>query len=95
MNAPLAFFSAVDTGVTTNRFSQDMSMVDTDLSMALSNTVLTGFIAVGQAAIIATASPFIIIWYPVLIGVLYFIQKFYLRTSRQLRFLDLESKAPL
>lgn len=32
---------------------------------------------------------------PLLIAVLYTVQIFYLRTSRQLRYLDLESKAPL
>jgi ABC-type multidrug transport system fused ATPase/permease subunit len=35
MNAPLAFFSRTDVGVTTNRFSQDMSVVDTELPFAL------------------------------------------------------------
>lgn len=33
--------------------------------------------------------------FPVVIGVLYTVQKIYLRTSRQLRFLDLEAKTPL
>lgn len=33
--------------------------------------------------------------FPVVIGVIYTVQKFYLRTSRQLRFLDLEAKTPL
>jgi ABC-type multidrug transport system fused ATPase/permease subunit len=35
MNAPVAFFSRTDVGVTTNRFSQDMSVVDTELPFAL------------------------------------------------------------
>ena len=95
MNAPLAFFSAVDAGITTNRFSQDISMIDNDLSMALSNTLLTGFTVLGQAAVIASSSPYLVIGYPILVGLLYVIQKVYLRTSRQLRFLDLEAKAPL
>lgn len=95
MNAPLAFFNANDTGNTINRFSQDMSLIDADLAFALSNTTLTGFTALGQAAVIAIASPYVAIGYPILVGVLYGIQKFYLRTSRQLRFLDLEAKSPL
>lgn len=32
---------------------------------------------------------------PLALGAFYFIQRYYLRTSRQLRFLDIESKAPL
>ncbi|KAH0123887.1 hypothetical protein KCU67_g17790, partial [Aureobasidium melanogenum] len=33
--------------------------------------------------------------YPFLAVLLYFVQKFYLRTARQLRLLDLEAKSPL
>jgi ABC-type multidrug transport system fused ATPase/permease subunit len=35
MDAPLAFFSRTDVGVLTNRFSQDMSVIDTELAFAL------------------------------------------------------------
>ncbi|KAB5524001.1 P-loop containing nucleoside triphosphate hydrolase protein [Coniochaeta sp. 2T2.1] len=55
--APLSFLTAVNAGVITNYFSQDISTVDNSLSSALSNTVLTGLTALGQAAVIATASP--------------------------------------
>lgn len=40
-------------------------------------------------------SPYIAISYPFLVVLLYFVQRFYLRTSRQLRLLDLEAKSPL
>ena len=95
MNAPLAFFDESDVGSTTNRFSQDMSLIDTDLAFALLSTTLTAFMLLGQATVIGVASPYVSIGYPILIGVLYGIQKYYLRTSRQLRFLDLEAKSPL
>ncbi|KAF7870491.1 hypothetical protein EAF04_004235 [Stromatinia cepivora] len=49
----------------------------------------------GQAIIIAVASPYLAISYPVLFAILYCIQKFYLRTSRQLRLLELDAKSPL
>jgi ATP-binding cassette subfamily C (CFTR/MRP) protein 1 len=95
MTAPLGFFSRTDAGTTVNRFSQDMSIIDGELSYGLSNTVLTSAAVLGQAAIIAVASPYVAICYPFLLILLYGIQKLYLRTSRQLRFLDLEAKAPL
>jgi ATP-binding cassette subfamily C (CFTR/MRP) protein 1 len=44
---------------------------------------------------IAVAAPFAAISFPVVGVTVYFIQRFYLRTSRQLRFLDLEAKSPL
>ena len=46
-------------------------------------------------ALIGVASPYAAISFPLIFVVLYLIQFFYLRTSRQLRFLDLEAKAPL
>ena len=45
--------------------------------------------------LIALASPFAAISIPPLLLTLYLVQKFYLRTSRQLRHLDLEAKSPL
>ena len=95
MAARLEFLSHTDAGTTVNRFSQDMTIIDGQLSFGLSNTALTSAAALGQAAVIAVASPYVAACYPFLIVLLYIIQKVYLRTSRQLRFLDLEAKAPL
>jgi hypothetical protein len=53
------------------------------------------FSVMGQVAVIATSSAYIAITYPVLAILLYGLQKVYLRTSTQLRLLDLESKSPL
>ncbi|KAK3377548.1 P-loop containing nucleoside triphosphate hydrolase protein [Podospora didyma] len=95
INAPLRFFTTTDTGVVTNLFSQDMTLIDGELPMALSNFTLYVFHIGGMGAVIATASPFLAITYPFLFAVLYCVQRFYLRTSRQMRLLDLEAKSPL
>lgn len=95
INAPLSFFATTDTGLVTNLFSQDMTLIDNEMPVALTNLVLDSFNALGMAAVITTSSPFVAITYPFLFAILYGIQKFYLRTSRQLRLLDLEAKSPL
>lgn len=95
INAPLRFFTTTDTGVVTNLFSQDMTLIDGELPIALINILLDGFMCLGMAAVVATSSPYLAIVYPFLAFVLWVIQKFYLRTSRQLRLLDLEAKSPL
>jgi ATP-binding cassette subfamily C (CFTR/MRP) protein 1 len=95
IGAPLSFFTQTDSGVVTNLFSQDMTIIDGELPIALINVITDLSVAVGQAAIIATSSPWLAISYPFLMGVIFGIQKFYLRTSRQLRLLDLEAKSPL
>jgi len=45
--------------------------------------------------LIAVATYYIIPVFPVLFVAFWLIQRFYLRTSRQIRFIDLETKAPL
>ncbi|KAK3331678.1 putative ABC multidrug transporter [Cercophora scortea] len=95
IGAPLSFFTGTDTGVITNLFSQDLNLIDTELPNALLNVYFTLFQAIGQAAIMLSLSPYVAISYPFLGILLYIIQRFYLRTSRQLRLLDLEAKSPL
>ena len=95
VNAPLRFFTTTHAGVVTNLFSQDMGLIDTELPQALLNCVMEVFICIGMLAVVATSSPYLLISYPFLAAVLWLLQKFYLRTSRQLRFLDLEAKSPL
>ncbi|KAJ0326928.1 hypothetical protein COL5a_006483 [Colletotrichum fioriniae] len=95
IHAPLTFFTTTDSGVITNLFSQDMTLIDNELPMALLNAVLAGFESIGMGAVVAVASPYMAVSYPLLIAFCWIIQKFYLRTSRQLRLLDLESKSPL
>lgn len=93
--AHMSFFSETDQGKIVNVFSQDMNLIDTELPSALLNGVMSVSMAIGQAAVLATTSPYLAISYPFLIGFLWTIQHFYLRTSRQLRLLDLETKSPL
>ncbi|KAI1382741.1 P-loop containing nucleoside triphosphate hydrolase protein [Hypoxylon trugodes] len=95
INAPLSFFTTTDTGVTTNLFSQDMTLIDGELPQSCLNLIVLSFQCLGMAAVIATSSPFLAITYPFLVVIIYGIQKFYLRTSRQIRLLDLEAKSPL
>ncbi|KAI8248738.1 ABC transporter atnG, partial [Colletotrichum sp. SAR 10_98] len=93
--APLALFTSTDIGSITTRFSQDIGLVDRNLPLALVVSLASFFTCIGKAFLIASASWYIVISFPVLILVFYFIQRAYLRTSRQLRFLDLEEKAPV
>ncbi|GJC90927.1 ABC transporter FUM19 [Colletotrichum liriopes] len=95
IRAPLSLFTDTDTGTVANLFSQDMTIIDGELPMALLNLSLVFFDLLGNCFVIAVASPYILASYPVLIAILYFVQVFYLRTSRQLRLMDLEAKTPL
>ncbi|PVH74356.1 ABC transporter-like protein [Cadophora sp. DSE1049] len=93
--APLSFFTSTDVGQIVNRFSQDLSVIDSELPLAaliLTNNLVTATI---QAILISVSTSYFAAALPFVMIVVYFIQKFYLRTSRQLRLMDLEAKAPL
>ncbi|KAL7925556.1 multidrug resistance-related protein [Trichoderma austrokoningii] len=95
MRAPMSFLSNADAGSLINRFSQDLRLVDIDLPVNLAIFLfdmmtcigVTG-LAVGAVGYFAAALPFIIV-------ILLIVQRFYVRTSKQLRILEIEHKAPL
>ena len=95
LNAPLSFFTKTDSGVTINRFSQDLNLIDSELPGVLVATVLQFALFLIGGGLMAATATYALATIPVVIFVLFAIQKFYLRTSRQLRHLDLEEKAPL
>ncbi|THC98398.1 hypothetical protein EYZ11_002117 [Aspergillus tanneri] len=95
LNAPLRLFSTTDVGTIINRFAQDLQLADMELPLALFNTMVELIMCLAQFIIIAVASKYIGIAMPALLVVFYLVQKFYLRTARQLRLLDIEAKAPL
>lgn len=95
MTAPMRYFTKTDQGVTVNLFSQDINLIDFFLPKSMSNTLLAFFASTGQAVVVAIGTPFIALSYPVLLIFLSLLSRFYLKTSRQLRLLDLEAKSPL
>ncbi|KAI1844325.1 hypothetical protein JX266_009419 [Neoarthrinium moseri] len=95
MSAPLWFFTSMDTSILLNRFSQDMTLIDQTLPVATLTTTFDVFNVLAGAALIASGATYVAAIIPLCILAVYAIQKFYLRTSRQMRHLDLEAKSPL
>lgn len=95
MRAPLSLFSATDIGSITTRFSQDIGLLDNQLPIAVLISIANLFLAIGQAGLLAASTGYLAVTYPFLVILFFYIQRGYLRTSRQLRFLDLEEKAPV
>ncbi|KAL7914375.1 ABC transporter [Trichoderma velutinum] len=95
LKAPFQFFQLVDIGNITNRFSRDMDLVDMDLPMQALNFIAATGTCTAQIVILAVYAKYLAITIPFVAGLVYVTQKFYLRTSRQLRLLDIEAKAPL
>ncbi|KAF1843510.1 ABC transporter-like protein [Cucurbitaria berberidis CBS 394.84] len=95
LGSPLSIFSRTDIGVTINRFSQDLGLIDSELPIALLNTCIPLGSCVVQMVVISVSARYIAATMPFCIVVFYFVQRFYLNTARQLRLLDIEAKAPL
>ncbi|UKZ49169.1 hypothetical protein TrVGV298_003412 [Trichoderma virens] len=95
VTAPLRYLTTTDVGVITNHFSQDLTLIDGELLFAFFSVALTLTESFGMMIVIATAAPYLAIGFPFLFAALYIVQRFYLKTSRQMRLLDLEAKSPL
>ncbi|GKZ81373.1 hypothetical protein AnigIFM56816_005888 [Aspergillus niger] len=93
--ATLRFFQDTEIGALTNRFSQDMELIDMTLPLVAS-MFLTGLAScVVKLVILCIVSKYLAVAVPALLISLVILQRYYLRTSRQVRLLDLEAKAPL
>lgn len=95
LSAPMSFFASTDTGAITNRFSQDLELIDMELPVALVRSAMMACLLVAQLVVILVSTKYVGIALPCAIAVVYFVQTFYLRTSRRLRLLDIEAKARL
>ncbi|GKZ51997.1 hypothetical protein AbraIFM66951_009158, partial [Aspergillus brasiliensis] len=94
-NAPLTHLTRVDVGLTTNRFSQDLQLVDTELPVSFLNSTLALGSCIMQLVVICASAKYIAATVPFFVGILFIIQRFYMTTSRQIRLLDIAAKAPL
>ncbi|KAL3446335.1 P-loop containing nucleoside triphosphate hydrolase protein [Aspergillus insuetus] len=95
MDAPLAFFSRTDVGVLTNHFSQDMSVIDTELAFALVDFCINLCLIILSIILMCVFSGYFAVALVPFVAFCWLLQKFYLRTSQQVRLLDLEAKSPL
>lgn len=88
----VSFLSVV---LTPPRFSQDLELIDNDLPMAIDQTVFQFLSVIASAVLVFIGSGYVAAAIPLCFLALAVIQFYYLRTSRQLRLLDIEAKAPL
>ncbi|OAA64056.1 Vacuolar metal resistance and drug detoxification protein [Cordyceps fumosorosea ARSEF 2679] len=95
LEAKLSFLSHTDAGSLLNRFSQDVALISQTLPTLFMATVSMFFNVLVDIGVISSgakyAAPIIVFF----IVALYAIQYYYLKTSRQLRLLELETSSPL
>ncbi|KAF5900053.1 canalicular multispecific organic anion transporter 1-like, partial [Clarias magur] len=95
LRAPMLFFDTTPSGRVVNRFAKDMLTVDEMIPMSFRSWILCLFGVIGTLFVICLATPlFTAIIVPLAI-VYFFVQRFYVSTSRQLRRLDSVSRSPI
>lgn len=95
MRAPQALFTNTDSGVLLNRFTQDMTIIEGQLATGVLVSITNLFSALAAAGLVATGSSYMATTIPLLVFAIWALQNVYIRTSRQLRILDIEARSPL
>ncbi|XP_008553085.1 multidrug resistance-associated protein 1 isoform X2 [Microplitis demolitor] len=95
LRLPIGFFDTTPSGRLLNRFGKDVDVVDNVLPMNLRTWLLCLAGVIATLVVISYSTPiFISVIVP--IGVIYyFIQRFYVATSRQLKRLESVSRSPI
>lgn len=95
IGATLGFIGATKSGHLINLYSQDMLLISRNLPAAIFRTIYASTAVLVQLGVILSGASFLSLTLPFIMVAVYFVQHYYLRTSRQIRHLDLESKSPL
>ncbi|TWU70754.1 hypothetical protein ED733_001354 [Metarhizium rileyi] len=93
--ARTVFFTSTHGGAILNRFSQDLELIDSELPGAIDKTLFSALQTIFTTALVFAGSGYLSCALPACVLIIYGIQHFYLRTSRQLRHVDIEAKEPL
>ncbi|CAL9703661.1 unnamed protein product [Knipowitschia caucasica] len=95
LRSPISFFERTPSGNLVNRFSKEIDTIDTVIPSILKMFTGSMFTVLGSCVIILSATPLVAIIIPFL-GVLYFfVQRFYVASSRQLKRLESVSRSPI
>ncbi|PVD27620.1 hypothetical protein C0Q70_12786 [Pomacea canaliculata] len=95
LRSPMAYFDTTPIGRMVNRFSRDIETIDNNLPIIIRDFLSTGTMALVTVIVISISTPlFITLVVPILI-LYYFIQSFYIPTSRQLKRIESVTRSPI
>lgn len=95
VHAPVTFFDTTPLGRVVNRFSKDQQSIDETLPMALGSFMATGMGVFGVVSVIVSVTPFFLVGLLPLAYLYYYVQQYYLSSSRELQRLDSTTKSPI
>uniref|UniRef100_A0A3B4V2W9 Multidrug resistance-associated protein 1 n=1 Tax=Seriola dumerili TaxID=41447 RepID=A0A3B4V2W9_SERDU len=95
LRSPMSFFERTPSGNLVNRFAKEMDTIDSMIPVIIKMFMGSMFNVLGACVIILVATPLVAIIIPFL-GLLYFfVQRFYVASSRQLKRLESVSRSPI
>ncbi|XP_058061275.1 multidrug resistance-associated protein 1-like [Anopheles bellator] len=95
MRMPMSFFDTTPLGRIINRFSKDVDVVDNILPATIRAWLLMLFSVIGVFVVIGISTPVFLAIVPPLMVIYYFVQRFYIETSRQLKRLESVTRSPI
>ncbi|NWI07222.1 MRP2 protein, partial [Tichodroma muraria] len=95
LRAPMSFFDTTPTGRIVNRFAKDIFTVDETIPMSFRSWLSCFMAIISTLIVICLATPFFALVIIPLSIFYYFVLRFYVSTSRQLRRLDSVTRSPI
>uniref|UniRef100_A0A1I7UPW2 ABC-type glutathione-S-conjugate transporter n=1 Tax=Caenorhabditis tropicalis TaxID=1561998 RepID=A0A1I7UPW2_9PELO len=95
MRSPMAFFDVTPIGRILNRLGKDIEAVDRTLPDVIRHMVMTIFNVVSTLVVIVWATPWAGLAFAILSVIYFFVLRFYISTSRQLKRLESASRSPI
>ncbi|KFU91467.1 Canalicular multispecific organic anion transporter 1, partial [Chaetura pelagica] len=95
LRAPMSFFDTTPTGRIVNRFAKDIFTIDETIPMSFRSWLNCFMALISTLLMICLATPFFILVIIPLSIFYYFVLRFYISTSRQLRRLDSVTRSPI
>ncbi|KAK2178694.1 hypothetical protein NP493_533g01002 [Ridgeia piscesae] len=91
----MVFFETTPTGRILNRFSRDVETIDNTLPSLFRSWVNTTFTVISTIVVISYSTPIFLVMIVPLALLYYFIQRFYIPTSRQLKRIESTTRSPI
>ncbi|XP_010079777.1 PREDICTED: multidrug resistance-associated protein 1, partial [Pterocles gutturalis] len=95
LRSPMSFFERTPSGNLVNRFSKEIDTIDSAIPPIIKMFMGSTFNVIGACIIILLATPIAAVIIPPLGLVYFFVQRFYVATSRQLKRLESVSRSPV
>uniref|UniRef100_A0A2K5RIC2 Multidrug resistance-associated protein 1 n=1 Tax=Cebus imitator TaxID=2715852 RepID=A0A2K5RIC2_CEBIM len=95
LRSPMSFFERTPSGNLVNRFSKELDTVDSMIPQVIKMFMGSLFNVIGACIIILLATPIAAVIIPPLGLIYFFVQRFYVATSRQLKRLESVSRSPV